>query len=82
MDLNNTVEFCTMKNTINYCKITPKVRGEYKWPSLDQLYYKCFDDKMENAHNSKYDVINCAKCYFKLMGDETQHGGTSFGWWK
>ena len=30
MDLNNPNEFCTMKNTINYCKITPKVRGEYK----------------------------------------------------
>ena len=26
MDLNNVGEFCTMKNTINYCKITPKVR--------------------------------------------------------
>ena len=66
MDLNNPGEFCTMKNTINYCKITPKVRGEYKWASLPQLYNICFDERMENPHNSKYDVINCAKCYFKL----------------
>lgn len=66
MDLNNPNEFCTMKNTINYCKITPKVRGEYKWASLPQLYNICFDERMENPHNSKYDVIHCAKCYFKL----------------
>jgi len=66
MDLNNPNEFCTMKNTINYCKITPKVRGEYKWASLPQLYHICFDEHMENPHNSKYDVIHCAKCYFKL----------------
>ena len=58
----------TMKAGINYCKITPKVYGEYKWPSLEQLYRKCFDDHLENAHNSYYDVVNCARCYFKMCG--------------
>ena len=66
MILNNVGEFCTMLKTINYCQITPKVRGEYKWASLDKLYYKCFNEQMENPHNSKYDVINCAKCYFAV----------------
>ena len=65
MDLNDVGEYCTMQNTINYCKITPKVRGEYKWPSLEQLYQQCFNEKLQNAHNS-YDVINCAKCYFAI----------------
>ena len=66
MDLNGVGEFCTMKSTTNYCKITPKVRGEYKWPSLEQLYQHCFNEKLQNAHNSYYDVMNCAKCYFAL----------------
>ena len=66
MDLNGVGEFCTMKNTINYCRITPKVRGEYKWASLEQLYHQCFNENLQNAHNSYYDVINCAKCYFAM----------------
>ena len=68
MDLNDVGEYCTMKNTINYCMITPKVRGEYKWPSLEQLYQQCFNEKLQNAHNSYYDVMNCAKCYFAIQG--------------
>lgn len=66
MNLNDVGEYCTMQNTINYCKITPKVRGEYKWPSLEQLYQQCFNEKLQNAHNSYYDVLNCAKCYFSI----------------
>jgi DNA polymerase III epsilon subunit-like protein len=60
---------CTMKEGVNYCKITPKVKGEYKWPSLQELYRKCFDEDLENAHNSYYDVVNCARCYFKLCNE-------------
>ena len=66
MNLNDVGEYCTMQNTIDYCKITPKVRGEYKWPSLEQLYQQCFNEKLQNAHNSYYDVLNCAKCYFSI----------------
>jgi DNA polymerase III epsilon subunit-like protein len=66
MTVNNVNECCTMLDTINYCKLTPMVRGGYKWPSLEQLYRKCFDAKIENAHNSYYDVVNTAKCYFAV----------------
>lgn len=82
MVINDIGDYCTMKNTANYCKITPKVRGQYKWPKLEELYQKCFNEEMKNAHNSYYDVLNCAKCYFKLNhnNDETYQGGTAFGW--
>ena len=65
MNVNDVECICTMLSTIDYCKLIPKVRGEYKWTSLEQLYYKMFNEDIENAHNSKYDVINTAKCYFK-----------------
>ncbi len=71
MIINDIGEYCTMKNTIDYCKITPKVRGEYKWPKLEQLYNKCFNEELQNAHNSYYDVENCAKCYFNLKNMNT-----------
>lgn len=64
IDIKDIDGYCTMNNSIDYCKITPRVRGEYKWPTLEQLYYKCCNEKINNAHNSYYDVINCAKCYF------------------
>ena len=61
MDVNNVESICTMLTTINYCKLTPKIRGEYKWASLEQLYHKMFAEDIENAHTSYYDVINTAK---------------------
>lgn len=47
---------CTMKHT----KMIVKARNNYgiKDPSLAELYSFVFKDKIENAHNSKYDVIN------------------------
>ena len=82
MCLNGVGEFCTMKNTMNHCRITPKVRGEYKWPTLAQLYRYCFSENLQNAHNSYYDVMNFAKCYFKLHlnNDDTQQGWATLGW--
>ena len=58
---------CTMKETADYCKLYPMRRGQYKWPKLEELYRKLFGMEMENPHNSYYDVINCAKCYFQYQ---------------
>ncbi len=43
------------------------MRGEYKWPSLEELYSKCFNKGFENSHNSYYDVKATAECYLKLI---------------
>ena len=67
IDIKTVDTFCTMKETINFCEITPKVRSQYKWPKLSELYFKLFKSELENAHNSYYDVVNCAKCYFALI---------------
>ena len=58
-----------MQEGVDYCKITPKVYGQFKWPSLQELYRKCFDEEFENAHNGYYDVANCARCYVKICGE-------------
>ncbi len=67
MEINKAETFCSMVETINFCEITPKVRGQYKWPKLSELYMKLLKEELENAHNSYYDVVNCAKCYFALV---------------
>jgi len=47
---------CSMKDTKNIVKSTNNYG--IKDPSLKELYYFVFQKDMENAHNSKYDVIN------------------------
>jgi DNA polymerase III alpha subunit (gram-positive type) len=60
-------KFCTMKNTVNYCKL-PGFRG-YKWPRLDELYRICFSEKLENAHNAIIDVKATHRIFYKLKKD-------------
>jgi hypothetical protein len=46
-----------MKHTKHIVKALNKI-GNIKYPSLAELYRFVFDKNIENAHNSKYDVIN------------------------
>jgi hypothetical protein len=57
-----------MRHTKNIIKIINKF-GKYKYPSLKELYRYCFDKEIENAHNSKYDVINLYDAIKKLYDD-------------
>lgn len=60
---------CTMRHTRNIIKIVNKF-GKNKYPSLKELYRYCFDKEIENAHNSKYDVINLYDSIKKLYDDK------------
>jgi len=37
-----------------------------KWPKLEELYKKLFNEDMEGAHSSEKDVENLKKCYYEL----------------
>jgi DNA polymerase III epsilon subunit-like protein len=60
---------CTMRHTKDIIKIVNKF-GKYKYPSLKELYRFCFDKEIENAHNSKYDVINLYDSIKKLYDNK------------
>jgi DNA polymerase III subunit epsilon len=68
MDLPNQLiskkKFCTMKGTINFCKISTN-RG-YKWPKLSELHKILFDQSFEGEHNAYEDTIACARCFREL----------------
>ena len=55
---------CTMKSTVNYCKI-PNNYG-FKYPKLSELYEKLFDYQVKNSHNAEVDVLHTLKCFKKL----------------
>ncbi|GIL16798.1 MAG: hypothetical protein BroJett040_05490 [Oligoflexia bacterium] len=60
--------FCTMKNTTNYCQI-PGPYG-YKWPKLEELYLKCFNKKLLNAHNAMADVKATYEVFYHLKNQQ------------
>ena len=56
-ELDKKILMCTMKHCKNIVKIV-NTYGKYKFPSLKEIYKFSFEKEIENAHNSKYDVIN------------------------
>lgn len=64
--LSNFLSFCTMKETINICKIPSKHYKNYKYPRLIELHTHIFGYKFKNAHDALVDAKITAKCFFKL----------------
>lgn len=70
VDLIHTkIIICTMRETTNMVNIQTKYGP--KWPTLAELYYHLFKTPLENAHNSKYDVINLHKIVQSLYSQTT-----------
>lgn len=59
--------FCTMKTSVETCKI-PKLKGSgYKWPSLQEAFRVLVDPKgFDGAHNAMVDVTACYEVWKKL----------------
>ena len=55
---------CTMKSTVNFCKI-PNNYG-YKYPKLSELYFSLFGYQVKNSHNAEVDVLHTLECFKKL----------------
>jgi len=64
-----TKKYCTMRETINFCNIEkPKMTGGTykKFPKLQELYLKLFDEMPKHLHNSLIDVFVCLRCFLKF----------------
>ena len=62
------------KNTIdtkivstNYCGLPGGRSGNYKWPTLEELYQKLFKESFVAAHNALADVQATSRCFFELI---------------
>ena len=56
----------TMMKTIKFCSI-PFANGKgKKWPKLEELYMKLFNESFP-AHNAKEDVLATERCYLELV---------------
>jgi DNA polymerase III subunit epsilon len=64
---------CTMRSSVEICKVPPFRYGSYKWPSLEEAYKILVDkDGFEGAHDALGDVRATKAILFKLedMGIE------------
>jgi DNA polymerase-3 subunit alpha len=50
-----------------FCAIPGGRGGKYKWPKLEELYVKLFNQGFEAAHNAAFDVQATAKAFFELL---------------
>lgn len=64
-----TRTYCTMKKSINLCKIeqTNSFGKYYKWPKLDELHFYLFNKKLKNMHNAFNDTLICLRCYMFMV---------------
>ena len=65
-------EYCTMKNTTEFCKLerlTTANQVYYKHPKLSELYTILFPNEPvpKNLHNSLVDVAMTLRCYLKYV---------------
>ena len=57
--------YCLMEESTYYCKI-PNRSGGYKWPTLNELHFMCFEKGYTPSNNARADVIAAARCFIKL----------------
>lgn len=56
--------FCTMKSSKDYCALPG--RYGYKWPNLQELHTKLFNERFEGAHNALADIKATADCFWRM----------------
>ena len=56
----------TMLLSTKYCAIPHQNNRGFKWPKLEELYHKLFNDTFP-AHNSKEDVLATERCFNELI---------------
>lgn len=58
---------CTMRSSTTFCEIPhSNGRNGYKWPKLEELHFKLYNEHFSGAHDALVDVQITKKCYFEL----------------
>lgn len=64
--------YCTMKNTIDICRIERKRKNGsiyFKYPSLSELHNHLFGIIPNELHNSLIDILITLRCFIKIKTD-------------
>jgi DNA polymerase III epsilon subunit-like protein len=64
--LDQANKACTMKMSVDICRLPNKRGNGYKWPNLAELHQFLFQTDFPDAHDAMVDVNACARCFFAL----------------
>jgi DNA polymerase-3 subunit alpha len=53
--------------TTNFCALPGGRGGNFKWPTLSELYTKLFNTSFQEAHNAAFDVLATGKVFFEIL---------------
>ena len=65
--LSGLVSVCTKEESTEFCALAGGRGGKFKWPTLDELYNKLFQEGFDEAHNAAADVAATARCFLELL---------------
>ena len=57
----------TKEVSTNFCALPGGRGGKFKWPNLDELHQKLFNEGFDAAHNASADVQATARCFLELI---------------
>jgi len=60
-------EIDTKSLSTNYCALPGGKGGNFKWPTLEELYFKLFNEGFSAAHNAMADVQATARAFLELI---------------
>jgi DNA polymerase III subunit alpha len=65
--LASLANVCTKEESTDYCALPGGKGGKYKWPTLEELHKKLFQEGFDEAHNAAADVAATARCFLELL---------------
>lgn len=64
--LHQSEKYCLMQESTYFCKLDGQ-NGRYKWPTLTELYTKCFGTGYAGPNNARNDVLAATDCFNDLL---------------
>lgn len=60
----------TMKSSVEFCALPGGKGGKFKFPKLEELHHKLFEEGFDAAHNASADVEATSRCFLELLRKE------------
>ena len=57
----------TKEVSTDFCELPGGRGGKFKWPNLNELHQKLFNEGFDAAHNASADVEATARCFLELI---------------
>lgn len=65
--LESKIVVDTMIESVPFCALPGGRGGGYKYPALDELHQKLFNESFAGAHNASADVAATARCFLEMI---------------